>query len=142
MAISWTQKQRDIYALLEKGMPFSQVVEQGFAKATVSAVNKAFKAGEKPPEPKAPPVQTTGNTPLATIKTPATGITTFTVGQEQIPIFPEDLRQCFDEFRDMQHTLGWESDFSSTIREGVKLLRTVVGSFVPEEVTNDTGASR
>ena len=141
MGMTWNQKQREIFELLKSGMSFSQIVEQGHAKSTVSAVKHAFESGEKPPE-KAPQVQTAGSSPVATIKTPTAGITIFNVGQEQIPIYPDDMLQCFDHYRDMQRELGWESDFSSTLREGIKLLRTIVGSFTPEEVSSGTGTNR
>jgi hypothetical protein len=141
MGITWNEKQRAIYELLVKGMSFSQIIEQGYAKSTVSSVQHAFKDGQKPPE-KAAQVQTTGSAPLAGIKTPTAGVTMFTIGQENIPLYPEDMLQCFDQFRDMQTELHWESDFSSTLREAIKLLRTVVGSFTPEEVSSGTGTDR
>ncbi len=140
MAITWNQKQREIYALAAQGMSFSQIVEQGYPKSTVSAILGAFKKGDKPPE-KAPPTQTAGSAPVAAVKTPSAGVTVFTVGQEQIPLYPEDLLQCFDHYRDMQKEYRWESDFSSTLREGMKLLRTVVGNFTPEEVQDGTGTN-
>jgi hypothetical protein len=142
MGITWNPKQREIFALLKQGMKFSQIVEQGYAKSTVSSVMKAEKEGSTPPELKAPASQTAGEVRMAVVKVPSTGITEFTFGVEKVPMDTEDLRQCFDEFRDMQVQVGWESDFSSTLREGMKLLRTVVSNFAPkrEEVgINDNG---
>ena len=144
MALAWTDKQRAIYDLLKQGMSFSQVIEQGYAKATVSAVLQAFKKGEAPPEIVAPArvVKTGGSTSLAAIKVPATGVTQFQVGQQIIALYPEDLLICYDHFRDMQAQLGWQSDFSSTFREGVKVLRSILDNFTPKEDSNGPGDER
>ena len=130
MAISWNQKQREIFDLLSQGKKFSEIVEQGYARSTVSSIMHAFEKGEKPPEPESKPGPTA---PMAAVKLPSAGVTQFEIGQAKIPIYPEDMLQCYDQYRDMQVELGWESDFSSTLREGMKLLRTVVVNFTPQE---------
>lgn len=78
-----------------------------------------------------PPAKTSGKkaggiTPLGTVVIPQTGVAVFTVGQDQVNLFPEDLFKCYDEYRDMRGLINWQSDFSSTIREGTKMYRAVM----------------
>jgi len=147
MGISWNPNQREIFDLFKQGKTFDQVCEAGYANSTVSRVLKEFKAGKEPPPveqtPAVPGPHATrkdGSTPSATVKSPMQGITQFEIGQEKIQLYPEDMLICFDQYRDMQSEMGWQSDFSSTIREGMKLLRVVVGNFTPEEVQNNGNA--
>jgi len=58
-----------------------------------------------------------GVTPLGAI---LDGVATFTVAGEKIELFAENLFRCYDEYRDMRDLIDWQSDFSSTIREGAK----------------------
>ena len=148
MAISWNQNQRDIFALFKEGKTFDQVVDAGYSNSTVARVLKQIKAGQEPPPveatPEVPgprPTKQSGTASTATIKSPMAGITQFEIGQEKIQLYPEDMLICFDHYRDMQTEMGWQSDFSSTIREGMKLLRTVVGNFIPEEVSDNGNGS-
>ena len=153
MALSWNANQREIFALFQQGKTFDQCVDAGYSNSTVARVLKEFKAKHAPPDEAVPgqdpppasgPKQTKqgGTSATATVSVPVKGIAQFEIGQEKIPIYPEDMMQCFDNYRDMQQQLGWQSDFSSTIREGMKLLRAVVITFTPEEVQDDTGNAR
>ncbi len=146
MALTWNEKQREMFALFDEGKSFDEVVSLGYAHSTASRVLKAFRAGERPEDGKVPSTKSSGTSPMATVKAAAAGIQVFRIGQQEIPIYPEDMLQCYDHFRDMKDLVGWESDFSSTIREGIKLLRTVIVNFTPQqtqEVNNDnTGTPR
>jgi hypothetical protein len=145
MALLWNSNQREILSLFQQGKTFEQVIAAGYSNSTVARVLKEFKAGHIPPEevaqtetPPSSKVKQGGATATATVAVPVKGIAQFEIGQEKIPIFPEDMMQCFDHYRDMRQQLGWQSDFSSTLRESMKLLRAVVISFTPEEVQDDT----
>ena len=106
MALAWTEKQREILALFSKGMSFSQVVEQGFAKATVSKVKEAMEKGEKPPEPKAAAPAVSKVTTVGTI--PGGGFTTtgnkppvlFDLGQQTIPLSWQSLYESYRYYDD------------------------------------------
>jgi len=52
--------------------------------------------------------------------------TVFVIGQDKVALYPEDLLRCYDEYRDLKAEAGWNSDFSSTIREGMRLLRALM----------------
>lgn len=143
MARTWNQKQREIFALFQEGKTFDQVAQAGYPKSTAARVLKEFRAGNAPPDEKAEKIIKVGGTsPVTTIKAPAAGITQFEIGQERVPIYPEDMMQCFDNYRDMKQQIGWQSDFSSTLREGMRMLRAIVMVITPEEEQNDTGNTR
>lgn len=128
-ALAWTQKQREIFELLSKEMSFSQVIEQGYAKATVSKVKKAIENGEKPPEPKAPAILTEGKVPMVSLKSPVAGLIQAEIIPDKYKIEMHDLRSCIDQYDDLQTTIGWESDYSSTLRESMIFFATVLTSW-------------
>jgi hypothetical protein len=146
MAITWNQSQREIYDLFQQGKTFDQVVKAGYSNSTVSRVQKEFKAKHAPPaveadppfNPSTGPHKTGGTTNLIAAKTPVAGLIQLRMGATVIDFLEEDSYQCVQYFRDLQQQLGWQSDFSSTMREAMKLLRAVITTFTPEEVQDDS----
>jgi len=126
MAAAWTQKQREIYDLLTKGMSFSQVVEQGYAKATVSKVKKAIDNGEIPPEPKAavptiPKVVTAGTIQSPGFITPGNRPPVlFDLGQQTIPLAWQSLYEAHRYYQDFVDEEGIEDGFGEMLLWCVK----------------------
>jgi len=114
-------KEEAIQALRE-GTSIDEVKKRfGLSKATAWRYQKEAKEGPKTPGGKAG-----GTTPLGAILIPQTGVAVFTVGQDTVKLYPEDIFRCYDEYRDMRELIDWQSDFSSTIREGAKMYRAVI----------------
>lgn len=141
MAISWNPTQREIFGLFEQGKTFKEVIEAGYSHSTVGRVLKEFKAKHTPPPVEADqpgtsasPSKIGGATNLITARTPVAGLIQLRMGATVIDFLEEDSYQCVQYFRDMQQQLGWQSDFSSTMRESMKLLRAILVNFTPEEV--------
>jgi hypothetical protein len=110
---------------LREGVSIEEVVRRwGISDKTARRYQKEAKEGPKPPKPQSTKVG--GITPLGTVVIPQTGVAVFTVGQDQVQIYPEDLFKCYDEYRDMRDLIDWQGDFSSTIREGAKMYRAVM----------------
>ena len=110
--------------LLENNMDQSAVVAKGYLKGTVSKVAKALREGWRPDGDGADKASKKGTgTNAPPIAIPKAGLVVFTIGQESVPISSQDLQQCYDEYRDMRDLISWESDFSSTLREGIKMYR-------------------
>ena len=118
------QKEEALQALKE-GVPIEEVVRRfGVSNKTARRWQKEAKEGPKPLKTQS--TKAGGTTPLGTVLIPQTGVAVFTVGQDQVQIYPEDLFKCYDEFRDMRDLIAWEGDFSSTLREGTKMYRAVM----------------
>jgi hypothetical protein len=117
-------KEEAIQALREGTSPQECMKRFGLSRATTMRYQKELKEGPKPAKPQG--TKAGGITPLATIFIPQTGVAIFTVGQDKIPLYSDDLLQCYDEYRDMRDLIAWESDFSSTIVEGAKMYRAVM----------------
>lgn len=117
-------KEEAIQALREGTSPQECMKRFGLSRATTMRYQKELKEGPKPA--KAQGTKAGGITPLGTVVIPQTGVAVFTVGQDQVNLFPEDLFKCYDEYRDMRGLIDWQSDFSSTIREGTKMYRAVM----------------
>lgn len=101
-------------------------VMRRFGVSDTTAIRWLKEAKEGPPAAKTSGRKAGGITPLGTVVIPQTGVAVFTVGQDQVNLFPEDLFKCYDEYRDMRDLIAWKSDFSSTIREGTKMYRAVM----------------
>jgi predicted DNA-binding transcriptional regulator AlpA len=111
-------KEEAMQALREGTSPEECMKRFGLSRATVMRYLKEAKEGPKPA--KAQGTKVGGVTPLGAILIPKDGVATFTVAGEKIELFAEDLFRCYDEYRDMRDLIDWQSDFSSTIREGAK----------------------
>jgi hypothetical protein len=157
MALSWNQKQREIYKLFEEGMSFSQIVEQNYAKVTVSAVKKAREAGEKPTDQKAVEVQkegggkpqvVNGETNMAVVLTPKPAPISFTFSNINITLDPKNLYDAFCYYEDIKRidpTINDEFSLAilSSVRYVWRRLATThaekVASIVNEEEKNVNG---
>lgn len=138
--LTWNATQRKIYAHFKEGLTFTEIVKKKLPKSTTSQVMHAMEEGDAPPEPEPGSGSDSGfNVSIAGVSTQSRNVLTFRVGQQVVPIFPEDLLICHDHFRDLQSIIGWESDFSSTVREGMKMLRTILVQFKPQEVNDGNG---
>jgi hypothetical protein len=63
---------------------------------------------------------------VASTQQPQAGIIQGEVNGVKIRIEGRDFLAMFDQYRDMQEQLGWVSDFSSTIRQAMKLYRSTM----------------
>lgn len=93
--------------LLEENIPTQTSTTEPHLKSTKTV------AIAQPPK-KQTPVQITTRTVLE-----------LDIAQKKLQLFPEDIMRCWDEYRDMQELIGWQGDFSSALREGMKMLRAV-----------------
>ncbi len=135
----WQKHHSEMETLTQKALEASIVSKQA-AKASKQAANRQAdesgpqvklggKAGKGSTETKPPGIPLTARTLLA-----------IDIGTDKITILPSDLFRAYEEYMDMKDQLQWPADFSSTMREGMKLLRAFMAA--ADSVGGDNGRDR
>jgi len=57
----------------------------------------------------------------------------FIMGQEKLELQTLDMFHAYEHYIDLQEQCGWDADFSSSLRVGMRLLRALVSSSVRRE---------
>jgi hypothetical protein len=67
-----------------------------------------------------------GSDGISSTEQPAGGVVTFEIHGKKVVVEADDYLKCYDDFLDLQQIIGWKADFSSTVREGMKMFRGVM----------------
>lgn len=67
---------------------------------------------------------------IASTEQPSGGIVAFEIHGKKVAVEADDYLKCYDNYLDMQQRINWKSDFSSTVREGMKMFSGVMINFL------------
>lgn len=129
--LTWTDKTRDVAALLQTGKDFMEVVGMGYSKNMVSRVKTALDSGQKPVEPGAEESvdgveqgSSTRERQFMGVKTPTKGSPiSFKVGTDDILLDPLELYHSYRYYLDLSRKNGGISNsFSEVLTYGMQLV--------------------
>jgi hypothetical protein len=127
--LSWTDKQRKIFQLLEEGKEFKAITDLGYSLNMVSRVKTARNEGQKPDleddqndgkggTPKKP----SGPLDLVAIGAGKSSPIVFRLDKKEIVLDPLELMKQYRYYSDITKKDGFTESFSEVLTIAVKLL--------------------
>ncbi|MFH1031113.1 MAG: hypothetical protein V1767_00880 [Chloroflexota bacterium] len=142
----WNERQRKIAELILRHRREDDSYDSLLVIAEVPGVNKSVVSRIArelrklnwvlPPLPGKGEIKTVknaGSTGLSSVEEPKSGVISLEISGKKYGFSADDFLKCVNDYLDMQQVIGWNSDFSSTLREGMRLYRAVVLNFLDKE---------
>jgi hypothetical protein len=121
--LTWTDKQREIYKLLEEGKEFRAITDLGYTRNMVSRVKAAREAGQKPEPLEEDPASSRTNQNLIAVTGPKGSPISFKVGTKEIVLDPLELIKQHRYYLDLAKkdgNLGYS--FSEVLSLGIQIV--------------------
>jgi hypothetical protein len=131
--LTWTDKQREIFKLLEERKEFRAITDLGYTRNMVSRVKAAREDGQKP-EPLEGSAGSGTIQNLITVAGPKGSPIRFTVGTKEIVLDPLELMKQHRYYMEIVKKDGFTESFSEVLTIAIKLLWT---SLLDIPVTQD-----
>lgn len=126
--LTWTDKQREIFKLLEEGKEFRAITDLGYTRNMVSRVKAAREDGQKPEPLEEDPnssrtKQGSGtNQSLITVTGPKGSPISFKVGTKEIVLDPLELMKQHRYYTDLAKNDNLGYSFSEVLTMGMQLV--------------------
>jgi hypothetical protein len=127
--LTWTDKQREIFNLLEEGKEFRAITDLGYTRNMVSRVKAAREDGQKPEPLKEDPdssrtKQSSGPLDLVAVGSGKSSPIVFRLDKKEIVLDPLELMKQYRYYTEIVKKDGFTESFSEVLTIAVKLLWT------------------